>query len=200
MTDTPDRRGPWIVNASRTVYENPWIQVTEHDVTDPGGNPGIYGVCGVKSFAVCVVPVDTDGNVWLVSQYRFPRSYYSCELPAGGGRMDSPPVEAARRELEEETGVSAANWLEILQTDFSNALSDEIGFGFLAWGLTVGTPHPDPDEKIDVRRVPFSQALDMALSGEIRAAFSQNMLMKLDVLGRRGRLPPAVAAALGYGT
>lgn len=199
MTDTPTRRGPWIVNASRTVYDNPWIQVTEHDVTDPGGNPGLYGVCGVKSVAVGIVPVDAEGHVWLVGQHRFPRDYYSWELPEGGGGRSVPPIDSARRELKEETGLTAATWLEILQTDFTNAISDEIGFGYLAWDLTVGTPDPDPDEKIEIRRLPFAQVLEMVLDGEIRDGFSQNMLMKVDLMGRRGRLPAPVALALGYG-
>lgn len=198
MTDTPTRRGPWIVNASRHVYDNPWIHVSEHDVTDPGGNPGLYGVCHMKGLAVGVVPVDAEGHIWLVGQHRFPRDYYSWELPEGAGDKAVAPVDSARRELKEETGLIAAGWQELLQTDFSNAVTDEIGFGFLAWELTVGTPEPDPGEKIEIRRLSFGEALRMVLDGEIRDAFSQAMLMKVDILGRRGQLPEPVARALGY--
>lgn len=198
MTDEPNRRGPWIVNASRRPYDNPWIGVSEHDVTDPGGNPGLYGVCHMKSFAVGVVAIDGEGFTWLVGQHRFPRDYYSWELPEGAGNKSVPPLDSAKRELKEETGVTAAGWREFMQTDFSNAVTDEIGFGYLAWEVTVGEPQPDPDEKIEIRRLPFSHALEMAMTAEIRDAFSQIMLMKVDILGRRGELPAPVARALGY--
>lgn len=198
MTETPTRRGPWIVNASRQVYDNKWIQVSEHDVTNPGGNPGLYGVCHVKGLAVGVVPVDADGHVWLVGQHRFPGDYFSWELPEGGGDMAVAPIESARRELKEETGLTAAGWQELLRLDFSNAITDEIGIGFLAWDLTIGEPEPDDDESIEIRRLPFDEALDMAMGGGIRDAFSQLMLMKVDILGRRGMLPEPVARALGY--
>jgi 8-oxo-dGTP pyrophosphatase MutT (NUDIX family) len=198
MTDQPTRRGPWIVNASRRAYDNPWIGVTEHDVTHPGGKLGLYGVCHVKALAVGVVPVDAAGHVWLVGQHRFPRDYYSWELPEGAGDKAVPPVDSARRELKEETGLTAAAWLEIVQTDFSNAITDEIGHGFLAWDITVGAPEPDDNEKLEIRRLPFAEALEMAMAAEIRDAFTQIMLMKVDILGRRGLLPPPVAAALGY--
>lgn len=192
------RRGPWIVRGSRRVYDNPWITVTEHDVLRPSGNPGIYGVCSMKALAVGVVPVDADGSTLLVGQHRFPRDYYSWELPEGGGDSALPPLESARRELREETGYAAVGWHEFLQTDFSNAVTDEVGFGFLAWDLEPGADDPDDSEMLEVRRLPFPEALEMVLDDRIRDAFTQMMLLKVDALGRRGRLPEPVAGLLGY--
>ncbi|HEY9567228.1 MAG TPA: NUDIX hydrolase [Thalassobaculum sp.] len=192
------RRGPWVVRASRQVYENPWIRVVEHDVLQPGGNPGIYGVCSMKALAVGIVPVDADGSTWLVGQHRFPRDYYSWELPEGGGDRTLPPVESARRELREETGLSAGGWHEFLRTDLSNAVTDEVGFGFLAWDLEAGVSDPDDGEMLEIRRLSFAEALEMVLGGEITDAFTQMMLLKIDALGRRGRLPDPVAGLLGY--
>lgn len=194
------RRGPWIVRASRQVYDNPWIRVTEHDVLKPGGTPGIYGVCGLKALAVGVVPVDADGSTWLVGQHRFPRDYYSWELPEGGGDKTLPPVESAMRELREETGFAAGQWHEFLRTDFSNAVTDETGFGFLAWDLQPGDTDPDDGEMLEIRRLPFADALEMVLAGEISDAFTQMMLLKVDALGRRGRLPAPVLDLLKYRT
>lgn len=193
-----ERRGPWIVRESRRIYDNPWIGVTEHDVIRPGGSPGIYGVCHMKGIAVGVVPVEADGSTWLVGQHRFPRDYYSWELPEGGGDPTLPPLDSAQRELREETGLTARGWQELLRLDFSNAVTDEIGFGFVAWDLAPGAAEPDDGEELRLRRLPFAEALDMVLAGEIRDAFTQVMLLKVDALGRRGSLPAAVAKALGY--
>lgn len=192
------RRGPWTIRGSRRVYDNPWISVTEHDVLRPGGNPGIYGVCSMKGIAVGVVPVDAEGCTWLVGQHRFPRDCYSWELPEGGADPALPARQSAERELREETGLSAAHWHEFLETEFSNAVTDEIGFGFLAWDLEIGAADPDDGEVLEIRRLPFAEALEMVLDGRIRDAFSQTMLLKADALGRRGRLPDAVARLLGY--
>lgn len=193
-----ERRGPWTLRETREVYDNPWISVAEHDVIRPDGSPGLYGVCRMKGIAVGVVPVAADGTTWLVGQHRFPRDYYSWELPEGGGDPTLPPIDSARRELREETGLLAQGWMELLQLDFSNAVTDEIGFGFLAWDLDDGPTDPDEGEVLEIRRLPFRAALDMVLSGEIRDAFSQIMLLKVDALGRRGDLPEPVARALGY--
>jgi|UPI00059538D6 8-oxo-dGTP pyrophosphatase MutT (NUDIX family) len=193
-----ERRGPWTIRNTRQVYDNPWIGVAEHDVIRPDGSPGLYGVCGMKGIAVGVVPIDTDGSTWLVGQHRFPRDYYSWELPEGGGDPALPPIESAKRELREETGITAQGWQELLQLDFSNAVTDEIGFGFLAWDLDAGATDPDEGEVLEIRRLPFRAALEMVMSGEIRDAFTQVMLLKVDALGRRGELPDQVAGALGY--
>ena len=193
-----DRRGPWIVRSTRQVYDNPWIAVTEHDVVRPDGSPGLYGVCRMKGIAVGVVPIAADGSTWLVVQHRFPRDCYSWELPEGGGDPALPPLESATRELREETGLTARGWLEFLQLDFSNAVTDETGFGFLAWDLDAGAAEPDEGEVLQIRRLPFRRALEMVIAGEIRDAFTQVMLMKVDALGRRGELPEPVALALGY--
>src|SRR3546814_10963739 len=93
------RRGPWVVRASRQVYENPWIRVVEHDVLQPGGNPGIYGVCSMKALAGGLVPVDPAGPTWLVGHHRFPSDYSSWLLPEGGGDRTFTQLASARRDL-----------------------------------------------------------------------------------------------------
>ena len=110
------------------VYENPWIRVREDQVLRPDGLPGIYGVVEFKNRAVGVLPVEADGSVWLVGQYRYPVGAYSWEIPEGGGPMSEDPEATARRELREETGLTAGK-IELLTTaHLSNSVSDELGY------------------------------------------------------------------------
>ncbi|MEQ8335159.1 NUDIX hydrolase [Nisaea sp.] len=182
----------WQVVETREIYDNPWIRITEHDVVDPNGNPGLYGVVRVHGLAVGILPVDDGGMTWLVGQQRFPRGYYSWELPEGGGSFDDPQG-SAERELLEETGLKAGAWQEFLRMDLSNAITDEQAIGYLAWDLKEGAAQPEACERLELRRVPVRDAVAMALSGEIVDAFSQTMLLKADALARRGALPAGLA-------
>ena len=182
----------WQVVEARDVYDNPWIRVVEHDVIDPNGNPGLYGVVRVKGLAVGILPVDGEGMTWLVGQHRFPRDYYSWELPEGGGSFDDPQG-SAERELLEETGLKAGGWQEILRMDLSNSITDEQAIGFIAWDLEEGVAQPEACERLELRRMPVREAVEMALSGVIVDAIAQTMLLKADALARRGMLPAELA-------
>ena len=99
---------------------------------NPSGGNGIYGKVHFKNIAVGVIPLDEDWNTWLVGQYRFPLDQYSWEIPEGGGGMDEDPLEAAKRELLEETGLVAKEWTKILTMHLSNSVSDELAVIYLA--------------------------------------------------------------------
>src|ERR1700712_2143002 len=126
---------PWQVKSETTVYDNPWINLTEYQVINPSGNPGIYGKIHFKNRAIGIVPLDADLNTYLVGQYRFALNEYSWEIPEGGGPLADDPLDAAKRELLEETGLTAANWTEIQQMHLSNSVSDELCIIYLATGL-----------------------------------------------------------------
>src|SRR5580698_2065436 len=131
-----ETKNPWTILSRAMVYENDWIRVEHHEVTDPSGGPGVYGTVHFKNQATGVVPIDEKGNVILVGQYRFPLGAYSWEIPEGGGARDIPALETVQRELREECGVVARNWLEILGMDLSNSVTDERASVFLAWDLS----------------------------------------------------------------
>lgn len=164
-------KGPWKVRSSRRVYENPWISVREDQVVRPDGEPGIYGVVHYKNAAVGVLPVE-DGHVYLVGQYRYPLDQYSWEIPEGGCPEGEEPLQAARRELKEETGLSARHWERLGEAYLSNSVADEFAVWFLATGLVPGKQQPEGTEVVEVRRVPLQEALDMALDGRITDALS----------------------------
>lgn len=182
------KRGPWTTLDERLAYETPWIAVTHHDVIDPGGKPGIYGVIHFKNIAVGVIPLDDELNTWIVGQYRYPLETYSWEMPEGGGKRDVPALDSAKRELREEAGIEAERWTEILQMDLSNSASDEQAVIFLARGLTFHDPEPDHDEELQQRKLPFSELYRMVLSGEVRDSLTVAAVLKVQLLLLEGKL------------
>lgn len=182
-------KNPWTTLTTKPQYENPWIQVVEHDVLKPNGSPGIYGVVRFKNLAIGVIPIHADGTTVLVGQYRYPLEAYSWEIPEGGGSRAIDPLDSAKRELIEETGLRAAKWLRFLDLHLSNSVSDEQAINYLAWDLTEGVAQPDDTEQLQIRRVPFAEAVCMAMAGEITDAMAVAGLIKVQLLLDRGQLP-----------
>lgn len=189
-------RGPWQIHASRSIYANPWLELVEHDVTRPDGKPGAYGVVNFANLAIAILPVFADGTTVLVGQHRFPQDKYSWEIPEGGGPKDVPPLDSARRELKEETGLEAGHWREILRMDLSNSVTDEEAIGFLATGLTQGEAEPEGTEELLTRRLPFREALCEAMSGRITDALTVAMLLRAYYMAIEGELDEDLAAAM----
>ena len=191
----PQRKvGPWLINSTKTVYDNPWIAVDDHEVTRPDGAPGQYGVVHFKNLAIGVMPIDADGNVRLVGQHRFPQDRYSWELPEGGGPLDQPPLESAKRELIEETGLVAASWEELCQFDISNSVTDERAICYIAWDLTQKAPEPDPTEILTRKTIPFVELFEMVISGEITDSLTIVMTLMVYAKALRGEGPEPICS------
>lgn len=178
MTDTSN---PWRTLARREVYDNAWINVTEHAVIRPDGEPGIYGVVRYKNTAIGVLAIDAEDYVYLVGQYRYTLNAYSWEIPEGGCRLGEDWLAAAQRELAEETGLQAAQWEQLGTAHLSNSVSDELAVWYLATDLTVGEAAPEGTEVLQTKRVPFAEALQMVLTGEITDALSVLALLHYQV-------------------
>src|SRR3569623_1118417 len=106
---------PWKIISQKTQYDNPWIKVTEYQVINPSGNPGIYGKVHFKGFAIGIIPQNEEMNTYMVGQYRFAPDSYSWEIPEGGGPLDVDPLDSAKRELLEEAGLKAEKWTELMR-------------------------------------------------------------------------------------
>ncbi|RYY55256.1 MAG: NUDIX hydrolase [Chitinophagaceae bacterium] len=170
---------PWQVTSRETAYDNNWIRVEHHEVINPAGNPGIYGKVHFKNIAIGVVPVDADGYTWLVGQYRFTIDEYSWEIPEGGAPEGTLPLDSAKRELLEETGLVAETWEEILKLHLSNSVSDEVAHVFVARGLTQMEAAPEETEQLQVKRIHLSEVFRMVDDGRITDALSVAALLKL---------------------
>jgi 8-oxo-dGTP pyrophosphatase MutT (NUDIX family) len=163
---------PWTTLSRRPVYDNPWISVREDQVIRPDGQPGIYGVVHFKNAAVGVLPVDGQGGLWLVGQYRYTLGRYSWEIPEGGGPPGEPPEETALRELREETGLTSGRLELIATAHLSNSVSDEVAYIYRATELQAGPSSPEGSERLEVRRVEWTEAWSMLKEGEITDSMS----------------------------
>jgi 8-oxo-dGTP pyrophosphatase MutT (NUDIX family) len=173
-------KNPWTTLTCRQVYSNNWIQVEEHDVINPAGGKGIYGKVHFRNKAIGIIPVDEHGNTWLVGQYRYVLNAFSWEIPEGGGPIGTDPLPNAQRELKEETGITAKHWDLILRIHTSNSVSDEEGFVFLAEGLAFGESVLEETEAdLIVKKLPFTEALDMVMKGEITDSMSVAGILKV---------------------
>lgn len=174
---------PWKINSKQKVYSNPWIDVTHHEVTNPAGNPGIYGTVSFHNRAVGVVPIADNGDTWLVGQYRFPLDEYHWEIPMGGAPKGEDPAVCALRELREETGLRASAVRPLGRYHLSNCITDEEAFLFVASGLEEGDADTEETEVLVIRRLPFDEALTMAEDGRITDVLSVMALIRIRMLG-----------------
>ncbi|WDF55145.1 NUDIX domain-containing protein [Mucilaginibacter sp. KACC 22063] len=180
---------PWKITGEKAVYDNPWISLTEYQVINPAGNPGIYGKVHFKNLAIGVLPLDEELNTYLVGQYRFTIDQYSWEMPEGGGPHEHEPLDSAKRELLEETGLKAKYWTELQRIHLSNSVSDEFGIVYLARGLEQFEPEPEETEQLIVHKVPFKQVYRMVCNGEITDSLTVAAVLRVQLLILENRLP-----------
>lgn len=187
----PARENPWITHTSEKIYDSPWIGLTKHDVTNPNGHPGTYSVVHFKNLAIGVVVLDEENNTYIVGQWRYPLHQYTWEIPEGGGDPNVEPIESAKRELLEETGITAKKWTQILTMHLSNSASDEYCILFLAEDLELGEAKPEEDEDIEVMKIPFEELYDRVIDGEITDSLTVAGVLRTKIeLSRRITVVP----------
>ncbi|MEO8886630.1 MAG: NUDIX hydrolase [Mucilaginibacter sp.] len=179
---------PWQITGEKAVYDNPWINLTEYQVINPAGNPGIYGKVHYKNYAIGIIPLDDELNTYLVGQYRFALNQYSWELPEGGGPLDIDPLDSAKRELLEETGLKANSWTELQQMHLSNSVTDELNIIYLARGLEQFEAEPEDTEQLIIRKLPFDEVYRMVCTNEITDAISVAAILRVKLLLIEGRI------------
>ena len=175
-----DVKNPWTTLSGEEKYDNRWINITEYQVLNPSGGKGIYGKVHFKNVAIGVIPLDEEGNTWLVGQFRYTLNQWSWEIPEGGAPAGEEPMLAAKRELKEETGLTASRWTTLSRLHTSNSVTDEVGFVYLAEGLEEGENELEETEAdLKVWKLPLKQAVEMVLTGEITDSMSMIGLLTL---------------------
>tara|TARA_R110001592_G_scaffold29525_5_gene107042 strand:- start:5696 stop:6244 length:549 start_codon:yes stop_codon:yes gene_type:complete len=171
-------KNPWKTLDGKFIYENPWIRVDEFNVINPSGGKGIYGKVSFKGRAVGILPIDDEMNTWLVGQYRYTLNEYSWEIPMGAVLKNEILEIGAKRELKEETGLDCQQLELLCKIHTSNSVTDEVGFAYLATGLTEGETNFDDTEDISIKKLPFTEVLEMVLDGRITDSLSVAAIMK----------------------
>ena len=164
--------------SSQDVYDGVLLHVKKDMVKLPDGKDAVRELIRHQG-AVAVVALTEDGCVIMESQYRYPMDEVIREIPAGklDGKSEDH-LEAAKRELLEETGIKAADWREIGIFYPTPAYSDEKIYLYLARDLEYGSQRLDEDEFLDVERIPLEQVKKMIMDGEIKDGKTQAAILK----------------------
>lgn len=151
----------------KRVFDGKIIKVDHMLATLPNGKTALREVAAHPG-ASAIVPLDDNGNVYLVRQFRAPLARVTIEIPAGKlDFMGEDRLAAAVRELREETGFTADNWLKLTDMATTPGFCSEVISIYLARGLKSGATDFDEDEFINIVKLPFDKAVDMVVSGEI---------------------------------
>jgi len=177
-----NQKNPWKKKSSQVVYDNPWISVYHDEVITPTGSDGIYGRVEFKNKAIGIIPLDDENNTWLVGQYRYSIDEYSWEIPMGGGPLAEDRLASAKRELQEETGISAKEWKYLMRIHTSNCVTDEEGFVYIARDLSFGETSFDNTEDLKIKKVALKEALKMVNDGSITDAISIAGILRVSAL------------------
>ena len=162
---------------SKQIFDGKVVKLFVDTVELPDGKEAIREIVRHPG-AVCVIPVTPEGEVIMVKQYRYAFEQIMLEIPAGKLEPGEDPLEAVKRELEEESGVVANN-IEYMGEIFTTvAIFDEKIHAYLATDLVYKNAHPDEDEFLEVEKIPLSTLVDMVMNGEIKDSKTQICILK----------------------
>ena len=173
------QNGPWQIGGSKEVYKNPWIRVREDQVIRPDGKDGIFGVVEMVP-GVSVLPIDDQGFVYLTEEFHYAVEQNSIEVVSGGIDQGEEPIGAAKRELKEETGIKAKEWIDLgLVNPFTTVVKSPAQL-YLAKDLSFSDANPEGTEKIKILRVKFEEVVQMVMDSKITHGPSVSLILKAD--------------------
>ena len=168
---------PFTLISTKKVYENPWISVREDRVVRPGGKEGIFGVVDIAGWSHTVA-IDKDNNIYLNREFCYGMNDYTYRLPWGGMSPWEAPLEAAKKELREEAGILADEWIDLWNMRPLTTVVDNIQYLFLAKNLTLTEQDTEEGEIVDIVSIPFLDAVKLVISGDIMDASTIIWILK----------------------
>jgi hypothetical protein len=171
------RNGPWLIEESCLKFKNKFVEVTEDRVVQPDGNPGTYATVKLNP-GVAVLAITDDGDVHLTRQFRYACGRECIEVVAGVIEHDEDPGDAAKRELREELGIIADEWIDLGPLDPDTSILSGPARMFMARRLRQTVTDPDPSEDIANVTVSLDTAIQMVMDGSITHAPSCVVILK----------------------
>jgi 8-oxo-dGTP pyrophosphatase MutT (NUDIX family) len=181
-----DQNNPWKLLDTEIGFDCPYYLARRDTVLHRSGRTHPYVSVRMKTRGVAVVPVDATGCTTIVGQFRYVLDRFTWEAIRGGIPANVSPLDGAKQERLEETGLRADHWLHLFDLTASPGLTDEIAPCFVAWGLEHHQPLPEEEEVISQRHLPFAEVVTMVLTGEIFDAASVSLILAIQTrLARR---------------
>ena len=179
------QHGPWKIKASEVKYQDPWISVRADQVIQPDGKDSTFAVVALAQGA-SVLAVDDDGFVYLTEEFRYAIGQQSFEVVSGAIDEGETPLHAAKRELKEEAGIEAKEWIELGRVDPATSSIFAPSWQFIARKLSFGSPKPDGAELIKIHKVTLEEAVEWVMDAKITHAQSCTLILKAArYLGKR---------------
>ena len=173
-----NKKGPWMVTDSKIIYQNPWMKVREDKVIRPDKKSGIFGVVTQKS-GVSVIPIDEKRNVYLTKEYKYAIERISIESISGGIDGKEKKLEAAKRELEEETGLTAKKWTYLGVVDPFTSVIKSPNYIYLAQNLSQDKSKLEGTETLKIIKMPLKRAIELVMKSKITHGATCVALLKL---------------------
>jgi|SRR3989344_3800724 len=160
------KNGPWVIKDTIPKYKNPWIEVNEDQVIRPDGKPGIFGIVKMVD-GISVLPLDENGFVYLTEEFRYAIGKDSIEAASGGIDDGEKPLDAAKRELEEELGILADEWIDLGVVNPFTSVAHSPAYLFLAKKLKFSETNHEGTEIIKIKKMKIEEAINLVLDSKI---------------------------------
>jgi len=171
------KNGPWEIKSSDEKYKNPWIRVREDQVIHPSGRHGIFGVVEMVP-GVSVLPLDEQGFIYLTEEFHYAIERASIEVASGAIDANEQPLEAAKRELKEELGIEADEWINLGTIDPFTTVVSSPSVLYLAKKLHFSEPSPEDTEQIKMLKIKLDEAVQMVMDSKITHGPSALLILK----------------------
>jgi 8-oxo-dGTP pyrophosphatase MutT (NUDIX family) len=175
--DQERAHGPWIIQAHRQKYTSEFVTLEEDRVRRPDGTPGTYATVALKP-GVAMLPIDEHGDVYLTKQFRYAIGRGSVEVPSGSVEPGEEPLAAGQRELKEELGIDADEWIDLGVLDLDTSIVRCPVRLLVARSLRFAAADQDPSEVIRPLKASFEGAVDMVMDSQITHAPSCALILK----------------------